>query len=164
MTQGYNTAAQTVHTNRWPGSYCRPACWTLNPGLGQSYCSFNSHINLNSALMKYTLRDGGWTHSMNLYLNIKICFHRILEQLVGTTNYFVCIYVSEIYLETSCKSVLRSYKDHPMVQWYVLNSDLCAVLLFAKNAFTLAISKYNKLSTVGFVKNLLLRKRNTKQL
>ena len=42
----------------------------------------------------------GWTHSMKLYPNIKMCFHRILEQLVGTLNYFVCISVSEIYLET----------------------------------------------------------------
>ena len=42
----------------------------------------------------------GWTHSTKLYPNIKICFHRILEQLVGTMNYFVCISVSEIYLET----------------------------------------------------------------
>ena len=42
----------------------------------------------------------GWTHSTKLYPNIKMCFHRILEQLVGTLNYFVCISVSEIYLET----------------------------------------------------------------
>ena len=42
----------------------------------------------------------GWTHSTKLYPNIKSCFHRILEQLVGTMNYFVCISVSEIYLET----------------------------------------------------------------
>ena len=41
-----------------------------------------------------------WTHSTKLYLNIIICFHRILEQLVGTMNYFVCISVSEIYSET----------------------------------------------------------------
>ena len=42
----------------------------------------------------------GWTHSTKVYPNINICFHRILEQLVGTMNYFVCISVSEIYLET----------------------------------------------------------------
>ena len=42
----------------------------------------------------------GWTHSKKLYPNIKICFHRILEQLVGTMNYFVCISVSKIHLET----------------------------------------------------------------
>ena len=42
----------------------------------------------------------GWTHSTKLYPNIKICFHRILERLVGTMNYFGCISVSEIYLET----------------------------------------------------------------
>ena len=81
----------------------------LNPGSGQSYCSCNSHTNSNSALMKYTLRASGWPHSTKLYRDIKICIHRTLEQLVGTMNYFVCISVSEIYLETWCMSVLRRY-------------------------------------------------------
>ena len=38
-----------------------------------------------------------------------------------------------------------------MAQWYVLNAELCAVLPLANKTFTLTISKYNKLSTVGFV-------------
>ena len=70
-----------------------PTCWTLNPGSGQSYCSFSSHTNSNSALIKYILRASGWTHSTKLYPNIKICFHGILEQLADTMNYFVCISV-----------------------------------------------------------------------
>ena len=70
-----------------------PICWTLNPGSGQSYCSFSSHTNSNSALMKYILRASGWTHSTKLYPNIKICFHGILEQLADTMNYFVFLYV-----------------------------------------------------------------------
>ena len=42
----YSTAPQPVHTSRRPGSDCGLACWwTMNPGSGQSYCSFNSHTN-----------------------------------------------------------------------------------------------------------------------
>ena len=89
-----------------PSSNCGPACWTLNPG---SYCSFNSHTNSNSALMKYTLRATGWTHSTKLYRDIEIFIHRILEQLVVAMTYFVYISVSGIYLETWCMSVLRCY-------------------------------------------------------
>ena len=91
-------AAYTVHTDRRPRSYCGLACWTLNPASGQSYCSFNSHKNSHFALMKYTLRASAGMNTINEV--IKICIHRILEQLVGTMNYFVCISVSEIYLET----------------------------------------------------------------
>ena len=95
--------------HRRPSSYCGPTCWTQNPGSGQSYCSFNSHTNSNSALMKYILRPSGWTHSTKLYPDIKFCFHGILDQLADTINYFVCISVNEIYVETSCVSVLRCY-------------------------------------------------------
>ena len=38
-----------------------------------------------------------------------------------------------------------------MAQWYVLNAELCAILPLANKTFTITISKYNKLSTVGFV-------------
>ena len=108
--RGYSTAPQPVHTSRRPGSDCGLACWwTMNPGPGQSYCSFNSHTNSNYALVKYNLRASRWTHSTKLYPNIKICVHHILEQLVGITNNFVCISVNEIYVETSCVSVLRCY-------------------------------------------------------
>ena len=109
VTRGYSTAARAVHTVRRPSSHCGPTCWTFNPRSGQSYCSFNSHTNSNFALMNYILGAGGWSHSTKLYPNIKICFHDILEQLADTMNYFVCISVNEIYVETSCVSVLRCY-------------------------------------------------------
>ena len=109
IPRGYSTAAQSVHTDRRPSGDCGLACWTLNPGSGQSYCRFNSHTNSNSALVKYNLRASGWTHSTKLYPNIKICFRGILEQLADTVNYFVCISLDEIYVETSCVSVLRCY-------------------------------------------------------
>ena len=109
IPRGYSTAPQPVHTGRRPSSDCGLACWTMNPGSGQSYCSFNSHTNSNSALVKYNVRASGWTHSLKLYPNIKICVRHILEQLVGITNNFVCISVNEIYVETSCVSVLRCY-------------------------------------------------------
>ena len=65
--RGYSTAPQPVHTSRRPGSDCGLACWwTMNPGSGQSYCSFNSHTNSNSALVKYNLRASRWTHSTKL--------------------------------------------------------------------------------------------------
>ena len=80
MTLGYSTAARAVHTDMCPSSYCGLTCWTLDPGSGQFYCSFNSHANSNSALMKCILRASGWTHSTKLYPNIKICFHGMLEQ------------------------------------------------------------------------------------
>ena len=83
--------------------------------------------------MKYTLRASGWTHSTKLYRNIKICIHRILEQLVGTMNYFVCISVTEIYLETLSMSVLRRVIGATIHQ----NLELCAVLPLAKTSFTL---------------------------
>ena len=94
IPRGYSTAPQPVHTGRRPGSDCGLACWTMNPGSGQSYCSFNSHTISNSALVKYNLRASGWKHSTKLYPNIKICVHHILEQLVGITNNFVCISVN----------------------------------------------------------------------
>ena len=75
MTRGCSMAAQTVHTDRRPRSYCGPACPTLNPASEQSYCSFNSHTNLNSALMKYTLHVSGWTHIQRSYtLTLKFAF------------------------------------------------------------------------------------------
>ena len=52
IPRGYSTAPQPVHTGRRPSSDCGLACWTMNPGSGQSYCSFNSHTNSNSALVK----------------------------------------------------------------------------------------------------------------
>ena len=84
IPRGYSTAAQPVYTGRRPSSDCGLACWTLNPSSGQSYCSFNSHTNSNSALVKYNLRASGWTHSTKLYPNIKICVHHILQQLVAS--------------------------------------------------------------------------------
>ena len=60
--------------------------------------------------MKNILRASGWTHSTKLYPNIKICFRGILEQLADNVNYFVCISVNEIYVETSCVSVLSAIK------------------------------------------------------
>ena len=107
--KGYSTAARALHTGRRPSGYCGSTCWTLNPGSGQSYCSFNSHTNSNSALVKYILSASVWTNSTKSYPKIKICFHGIFEQLAYTMNYFVCISVNEIYAETSCVSVLRCY-------------------------------------------------------
>ena len=62
---GCSMAGYTVHTDRRPRSYCRLACWTLNPASGQSYCSFNSHKNSNFALMKYTLRASAGMNTFN---------------------------------------------------------------------------------------------------
>ena len=87
----------TVHTDRRPRSYCGLACWTLNPASGQSTVT-RTRISLWWNILYVPVP--GWTHSTKLYPNIKICFHRILKQLVGTMNYFVCISVSEIYLKT----------------------------------------------------------------
>ena len=95
-------AAYTVHTDRRPRSYCGPwpvGHWTQ---LQDSPTVVSTVTRTRISLWWNTLYVPvpGWTHSTKLYPNIKICFHRILEQLVGTMNYFVCIFVSEIYLET----------------------------------------------------------------
>ena len=101
--------------------------------------------------MKYTLRASGWTHSTKSYRDIKICIHRILEQLVGTMNYFVCISVSEIYLETFHVWVTKTLLRPVHGAMICPKRRSCAVLPLANKTFTLTISKYNKLSTVGFV-------------
>ena len=95
-------AANTVHTDRRPRSYCGPwsvGHWTrLQDSPPVVWTVTRTRISLWWNILYVPVP--GWTHSTKLYPNIKICFHRILEQLVGTMNYFVCISVSEIYLET----------------------------------------------------------------
>ena len=95
-------AAYTVHTDRRPRSYCGPwsvGHWTrLQDSPTVVSTVTRTRISLWWNILYVPMP--GWTHSTKLYPNIKICFRRILEQLVGTMNYFVCISVSEIYLET----------------------------------------------------------------
>ena len=97
MPRGYSTAASSVHTGRRPSSDCR--LWTRlqdSPTVVSTVTRTRITLWWNILHMPVP----GWTHSTKLYPNIKICFHRILEQLVGTMDYFVCISGSEIYLET----------------------------------------------------------------
>ena len=88
-------AAYTVHTDRRPRSYC----WIRLQG-SPTVVSTVTRTRISLWWNILYVPVPGWTHSTKLYPNIKICFHRILEQLVGTVNYFVCISVSEFYLET----------------------------------------------------------------
>ena len=157
--------AYTVHTDRRPRSYCGLACWTLNR-LQDSPTVVSTVTRTRISLWWNILYVPvpGWTHSTKLYPNIKICFHRILEQLVGTMNYFVCISVSEIYLETFhvwvTKTLLRPVHGAMICP---KRRTLCSITV-SKQKFHFNNFEIQQIVYCRVCKYFLSRRDNTKQL